>query len=69
MNPVKEDKARSKIIDVRTNLDKMNDLGVEKLTVLVNTGYFNASKQIFNYLFFIIILKNSYFGTIFVFSI
>ena len=69
MNPVKEAKVRSKIIEVRTDLDKMNDLGVEKLTVLVSRGFCNASKKLFNCLFFIVILKNSHFGTKFVINI
>jgi len=56
MSPVKEAKACRKLIDVRTDLDRMNDLGVEKLTVLVSRGFCNASKKLFNYLFFIIIL-------------
>ena len=66
MNPVKEDKERRKIIYIRTDLDNMNDLGVEKLTVLVSKGLCKDSKELFNYLFFIIILKNSLFGTKFV---
>jgi len=66
MSPVKEARARRKRIDVRTDLDKMNDLEVEKLTVLGSGGFCNASKELFNYLFSIIISKYSYFGTIFV---
>ena len=48
MSPVKEAKACRKRIDVRTDLDKMNDLGVEKLTVLVRRGFCNASIELFN---------------------
>ena len=56
MSPVKEPKAGRKIIDVRTDLDKLNDLGVEKLTVLVRRGFCNAATELFNYLFSIVIL-------------
>ncbi len=63
MSPVKEADACRKFIDVRTDLDRMNDLGVEKLTVLLSLGFCNDSKLIFNYLLFIIILQNDHFGT------
>ena len=66
MSPVKEAKARRKRIDGRTGLDKMNDQGVEKLTVLGGWGYCNTFKELFNYLFSILILKYGYFGTIIV---
>ena len=38
MSPAKEAKACRKLTDVRTDLDKMNDLIVEKLTVLLSRG-------------------------------
>jgi hypothetical protein len=42
MNPVKEDKVCRKIIDVRADIDKMDDLGVEKLTVLMSREFSNT---------------------------